>query len=525
MQRLDQLIYRLLHPKAVSNEDVLDDIQKYWDEAANTVKGYWNDTDTEMAEEIGVSKPSLAQLLDDHSEGFPYANLGGKSGIASYNLGEDWILINFTTGAKYLYTHKSAPPEQITQMKQLAHAGKGLNSYIMRTLKDGYAGRNVKGDLVIRPGMERYSREANKRLQLLYAFRNTVMTTVSNEGVFDAIKRLFGAKKSKDSGTQSVPTQQPAYEYIWDKADKIEKNPPHQLTEFSSNSPIFQMNGTYNPNWLTRLDNDLKQYDRIVKELSNYDKKVAAWKNKWDDRLDEFVGDADRADEFLEAVKGFVREQPKSWADVFRNNYEFIGYGKYRWGDNTNIYGFSHVPMTPAGSVTIPTMDAQRTKQVVAMIGKLGKMVLFGMSEDLTFASYDFTDPPFRGYFQDNRINELLNQVWYNSDTAVAPMDHCEVVESRLEEILKVLVTYVLSAQSEAIGNEVYAETTGKKYLKQIDQAGPDGLDKVSRQFMNVGLTSFSRKSTIGLESSDPVQLVPSTEDLLSKINQLYVTL
>lgn len=193
MIRIDHLIHRLRYPLTVAIEDALDDIKKYWDEAANTVSGYWNDTDDEIADEIGISKPSLAQLLDDNRNGLAYSNLGGNSGVDSYDVGEDWILVKFSTGSKYLYTTKSTSLANIEQMKRYAHEGKGLNSFIMRTLKTDYAGRNVKGELVIKPGMERWVIESNKRLQLLYAYKQTL--TISTEGYTMAHNTL---RKYKD---------------------------------------------------------------------------------------------------------------------------------------------------------------------------------------------------------------------------------------------------------------------------------------------------------------------------------------
>lgn len=180
MTSLDKLIRRIEYPLKVSTEDALDVIQKYWDDAANTVSTYWNDTDDEIAEEVGIPKLSLTEILDQHGNGQAYANIGGNSGVDSYVDGYGWILVNFTTGAKYLYTTKSTSDANIDQMKQYAREGKGLNSFIMRIARDGYAGNNIKGNILIRPGMEHYTTEANKRLNLLYAFRNTQMRTARN---------------------------------------------------------------------------------------------------------------------------------------------------------------------------------------------------------------------------------------------------------------------------------------------------------------------------------------------------------
>lgn len=70
-----------------------------------------------------------------------YKNLGGDSGVALYEIGPESIIVQFTTGATYLYNYRSAGQHHIEQMKALAIAGHGLNSYIKKYVNRGYAGR------------------------------------------------------------------------------------------------------------------------------------------------------------------------------------------------------------------------------------------------------------------------------------------------------------------------------------------------------------------------------------------------
>ena len=69
----------------------------------------------------------------------PYANLSGKSNVASYQ--EDWDAINvtFKDGSTYRYTYASAGEGIVEEMKNLARVGKGLNSFINRRAKYLYA--------------------------------------------------------------------------------------------------------------------------------------------------------------------------------------------------------------------------------------------------------------------------------------------------------------------------------------------------------------------------------------------------
>lgn len=68
-----------------------------------------------------------------------YKNLSGNSGIAFYEIESESITVQFTTGATYLYNYKSAGQHHIEQMKALAIAGRGLNSYIIGNVNKRYA--------------------------------------------------------------------------------------------------------------------------------------------------------------------------------------------------------------------------------------------------------------------------------------------------------------------------------------------------------------------------------------------------
>ncbi len=67
-----------------------------------------------------------------------YKNAGGKSTVAQFEVEKDAINIRFTDHSSYRYTNQSAGPEKIAKMKELALAGKGLDTYIKDTVKDAY---------------------------------------------------------------------------------------------------------------------------------------------------------------------------------------------------------------------------------------------------------------------------------------------------------------------------------------------------------------------------------------------------
>ncbi len=68
-----------------------------------------------------------------------YRNLNGDSGVVAYEVGPDFIRVQFSDGAIYLYTNASAGAHNIEHMKQLAKNGLGLNSFINLNVRKAYA--------------------------------------------------------------------------------------------------------------------------------------------------------------------------------------------------------------------------------------------------------------------------------------------------------------------------------------------------------------------------------------------------
>lgn len=65
-----------------------------------------------------------------------YTNHSGNSGVVAYELGQDFILVEFVNGGRYRYTSRSAGRRNIEEMKRLAMAGQGLNTYINQNVRE-----------------------------------------------------------------------------------------------------------------------------------------------------------------------------------------------------------------------------------------------------------------------------------------------------------------------------------------------------------------------------------------------------
>lgn len=68
-----------------------------------------------------------------------YDNKSGDSGIKAFEIGEDFILVEFV-GRKepYKYSYDMPGNFHVEQMKKLALSGKGLASYISKYVRDNY---------------------------------------------------------------------------------------------------------------------------------------------------------------------------------------------------------------------------------------------------------------------------------------------------------------------------------------------------------------------------------------------------
>ena len=70
-----------------------------------------------------------------------YANLGGNSGVASYETGPDSLAVTFCGGSTYLYDYAATGKSNIEHMKTLATAGQGLNAFVNKVVKKRYAAK------------------------------------------------------------------------------------------------------------------------------------------------------------------------------------------------------------------------------------------------------------------------------------------------------------------------------------------------------------------------------------------------
>ncbi|MCW3092842.1 MAG: hypothetical protein JWP81_3911 [Ferruginibacter sp.] len=63
----------------------------------------------------------------------PYKSKSGKkSGVTGFQIGEDYIIVQFDDARKYKYSYDTEKKSTIEKMKSLAMAQKGLSTFISR---------------------------------------------------------------------------------------------------------------------------------------------------------------------------------------------------------------------------------------------------------------------------------------------------------------------------------------------------------------------------------------------------------
>lgn len=541
MNSLDLLIRRIKDRITVSNEDAVDIVKQYWDDAVDTVKGYWQDVDEAIVEETGIPQASLSQLLDDNRQAHSYANVGGNSGVASYDLGDDWFLVNFTTGSRYLYTTKSATREQIEEMKRYANDGKGLNSYIMRTLKTNYAGRNVKGEILIKPGMEHYSRHAFKRIELLEAYRSTMNTqVVSTEGLIADIKKFFGVS-NKSARKLFIDNT-----FGWSVIEHIErdilrpewlKDQTYNKGEVSGKSVLKYIG----KNGKVDITGANKQLDAFLAARIRVKKATDDWRRKTKPVADILMQNARKlTPEVYARAKAAMDKIPVEKYDVNYPTTPVVGNGKRH--ENPKRVDFVYTPVDQP----IPALDEGEALKLAAdiqrSIDEFKKNMTGAPDEwpDIMHAMVYTMQPKNYGGVPYDDWNSLIWDI-LSPDTNETT-HYSGMIANRLYwDAIVGLVRYldvsikgdtIISGENYTPSNvkEANMHRTLLRYKEQISKAGQDGLDPVARQFMSVGLESLGGEplSTHGTNAptnssesfNDP--MVPSMEDLLGSIKKFF---
>lgn len=68
----------------------------------------------------------------------PYGDIDRDSGVRRFQIGSDYLEVEFKDGKSYRYTYATAGSFHIERMKELALRGEGLNAYINDHVRKRY---------------------------------------------------------------------------------------------------------------------------------------------------------------------------------------------------------------------------------------------------------------------------------------------------------------------------------------------------------------------------------------------------
>ena len=68
-----------------------------------------------------------------------YRDVAGDSGVVAYEIGRNYIRVQFKEGGTYRYTYRSTGSRNVERMKLLATCGVGLTTYINQYVRERYA--------------------------------------------------------------------------------------------------------------------------------------------------------------------------------------------------------------------------------------------------------------------------------------------------------------------------------------------------------------------------------------------------
>lgn len=67
-----------------------------------------------------------------------YHNKSGQAGVKAYEIGSDFIKVQFQDHSIYLYSYRIPGQEHVERMKDLAVQGRGLTTYINQHVRELY---------------------------------------------------------------------------------------------------------------------------------------------------------------------------------------------------------------------------------------------------------------------------------------------------------------------------------------------------------------------------------------------------
>jgi hypothetical protein len=295
--------------------------------------------------------------------------------------------------------------------------------------------------------------------------------TVSMEGIFDKlIKAVTGGKDEKGTAVKPVISI--------DHAKEVKRFVETGATtlgsvEVSGKKSVF-LDGIAKgvKSWSSSVRADLREYNKLYRDAASYDKVICKWEDKYKDELESFCTEEDRTDEFAALLARMVKDQPKPWVDVMKTSHKFMGYQADDWDDGELGFELHPVPNNGA-TITVPALDEAAVREIKKVLMELAKTIddIGSIESELPWHGDDFTDPPYRMYFREDKVIEQANKFTIHAQVSNNPQDMVDAIINRLYSMMKGIIEYVMDAEG-TVSNEGFVDA-----IKALFKTKPKELD------------------------------------------------
>lgn len=266
---------------------------------------------------------------------------------------------------------------------------------------------------------------------------------VSMEGLLSSIKNFLFKKKKEVKETQAEPSFYKRLSWVDEEVQKLLET--YEEKEGTVTIPKRYADFLVSPNMPALIKADCAQYKALFTRAKPTLDKSKQFRLHVEKEFDKFVGDTDRLEQFQALLKDLDAKQTKGLFEVFKEpGYNFVGFGKEPFKDQFKF--FYTAPQVYAK--TELELAYPSKKYLTTFINELRQLILvFAMVEeyeDQYPIGLDVTDPPIRGYLDDDIVTDYVNDALYLHEIFDDYNSHFTVqLRERIGDLVEACIVYL----------------------------------------------------------------------------------
>lgn len=291
--------------------------------------------------------------------------------------------------------------KHLIQGYRLRRQGLGLEQY-NDIVRYNAVADNILGEFTTLISVEDYSgtEDLNKRV-------------VSLEGLLDRIKGFLAGKKKEAVNKPKVRSLYDRMEWLNNEVgDLLDTYTEREgnVTIPKSYAGFFTGKGPLS----AQLKSDVDQYESLFNKAKSELNRQKSIMRDIGRKFERFVGNVSHRDEFVKLLKEIDNKQTKGLAAKFSNpSHKFMGFGKEPFFDRGK-FEYTAPDVTSVVEIKLPYPSKDELASFVLQLRVLCEF--YAIADD--YASdypmgIDPTDPPLRGYMDDDEVQEFVNRSCY----------------------------------------------------------------------------------------------------------------